>query len=66
MQLFTWLELLDVFADMLELEVEWTDELNEGRVALLRRIALSSLLQRAKTSSMQVAGPERSLHIRNV
>ena len=50
---------------MLELEVECTDELNEGWVALLRRIALSSLLQRARTciSSMHVAGrPERSLH----
>ena len=49
---------------MLELEAECTDELSEDRVALLRRIALSSLLQRAKISSMQVAGrPETSLHV---
>lgn len=66
MQLFTWPELLDDLAVVLELEVERTDELNEGRVALLMRIALSSLLQRPKTSSMQVARPERSLHIRRV
>ena len=48
---------------MLELEAECADELDEDRVALLRRIALSSLLHRAKMSSMQVAGPpESSLH----
>lgn len=60
-RLAPWPELLDDLAVVLELEVERTDELNEGRVALLMRIALSSLLQRPKTSSMQVARPERSL-----
>ena len=46
---------------MLESELECTDELDECRVSLLRRIALSSLLQRAKILSMQDAVPPKKV-----